>query len=398
MNACRRPLRLFLLPGLALVLSLAGLFLADRAAAGGGVAALGLRPGSPDPLPVGVRVETFIPQVEMPITLIWGPDGRLYFSERRQMAVLVHNPDGSFHARIDVPGVTPQDGQILGMALHPRFPDEPWIYIQYTQNNPLRNRLLRFRYENGVSSEPHLLLETTLPANCINHGGKFVFGPDGALYIGLGDHCASALAQNLTVPQGKVLRVDPMTGAGLPDNPFADGDGPNDDRIWALGLRNPFGMAYDPATGELWLSDNGPACGDEINRIVRGGNYGWPLSGSECEDPGPGYVPPLWSWATPIVPTGIAFYRGNTLPNWHGDLFLCSWRNGQLYRLRLDAARTGLVAAVAYDLGPAGCTFDVVSGPDGNLYTNTHDTDTRDGAIYRLSSLPSWWPLVRRGL
>jgi quinoprotein glucose dehydrogenase len=353
---------------------------------------------TPVPLPAGVRVETFIPNVEVPITLIWGPDGRLYYGDRRRLTVFIYNPDGSLHARVPVPGVTRQDGLMLGMALHPRYPQEPWIYIQYTQNTPLSNRYLRFRYENGVASDPYLLLEAPAPPEgCIDHnGGKLVFGPDGMLYIALGENCLGDMAQDLTVPQGKVLRIDPMTGAGLPDNPFYDGDGPNDDRIWALGLRNPFGLTFDPFTGELWLSDNGPGCGDEINRIVRGGNYGWPLSSPsyfECLDPGAGYIPPLWTWTPPIAPTGIAFYHGNTLPGWHGDLFMCAWRTGYLYRLQLDETRTRITAETVYDIAPAGCTLDVVTGPDGSLYTNT-----RDGAIYRLSSLPVWLPLWRQAI
>ncbi len=369
---------------------LSGLRFDGRVVRAGAVVA---SPVGPDPLPAGVRVETFVPHVTMPITLLWGPDGRLYYSDYSHMAIFVHHSDGSPAGRIDIPGVTASEGSLLGMTFHPDFPGEPWIYIQYIQKEPLRNRIARFRYENGVASDLQLFVETELlSATCINHGGKLVFGPDEALYAAWGDHCRSHLVQDLSRPEGKVLRMDPTTGAGLPDNPFYDGEGPNEDRIWALGLRNPFGMAFDPATGELWLSDNGPACGDEINRIVRGGNYGWPLSGPECVDPGEDYIPPLWNWGnTRIVPTGTTFYQGNTLPYWYGHLFVCSWSTGRLHRLQLDGNRNQIVAETVYDLSPAGCTLDVVTGPDGNLYTNT-----REGAIYRLSSIPMWWPLIQQ--
>ncbi len=348
------------------------------------------------PLPSHILVETWVTGTNVPVALAWGADGYLYHTEKNLHVVQVRDASGALIDSIALPIPAADITDIYGLALDPAFPNQPLFYVFYTHTEPLSNRVLRFRYASDVSSDPVLLFSAPVPGDCLEHnGGKLAFGHEGALYVSFGENCIDALAQDMTIPQGKILRISPIDGSAWPDNPFADGVGPNDDRIWALGVRNPFGLIIDPDTGNVWESENGPGCGDEVNRIIAGGNYGWPVSSPsyfECIDPGASYHLPAWSWTPTIAPTGLSFYSGYRLRGWHGDLLMCAWRTGRLYRFRLDASRTRLVDLQEYDIRPAACKLDVVAGPDGSLFISARD----EQAIYRLSSEALWLPLLLR--
>lgn len=348
------------------------------------------------PMPAELRAEPWVTGTDVPIALVWGPDRRLYYTEKNLHVIQVRDANGALVESITLPLPAADIKDLYGLALDPDFSSQPVFYVFYTHADPLSNRVLRFRYENGVATEPKTLFSAPLPTECLEHnGGKLAFGSDGALFISFGENCVDALAQDMTLPQGKILRIDPADGSALPDNPFHDGAGPNDDRIWGLGVRNPFGLTVDPATGYVWESENGPGCGDEVNRIVAGANYGWPVSSPsyfECTDPGPSYLLPAWAWTPTIAPTGLSFYNGYRLRGWHGDLLMCAWRTGRLYRFGLDPTRTHLAHLEEYDIRPAFCRLDVVTGPDGSLYISTRD----EKAIYRLVSEPLWLPLLLR--
>lgn len=348
------------------------------------------------PLPTHIRIETWVTGTDAPIALVWGPDGRLYQTEKNLHVIQVRSASGALVDSIPIPLPAGDVKDLYGLALDPAFPLQPVFYVFYTHSDPLSNRVLRFRYADGVASDLLTLFSAPVPGDCLEHnGGKLAFDRDGALIVSFGENCVDALAQDMTIPQGKILRISPLDGSALSDNPFNDGDGPNDDRIWALGVRNPFGLAIDPQTGNVWESENGPGCGDEVNHVVAGGNYGWPVSSPsyfECIDPGPGYLPPDWAWTPTIAPTGLSFYSGHRLWGWHGDLLMCAWRTGRLYRFQLDASRTRLEAMEEYDIRPAACKLDVVDGPDGSLYISARD----EKAIYRLVGEPLWLPLLLR--
>src|SRR5262249_29735556 len=150
----------------------------------------------------------------------------------------------------------------------------------------------------------------TLPAGSNHNGGAIHFGPDRRLYAVIGENGKAPNAQDLTTYAGKVLRMT-RTGRVPPDNPFPDS------LVWSYGLRNSFGFAFDPLPGDLWETENGPTCNDEVNRIVRGANYGWGPS-ETCEGTAPGNtnqdgpdpVLPLAVFNPVIAPTGAAFCDG----------------------------------------------------------------------------------------
>jgi len=204
----------------------------------------------------------------------------------------------------------------------------------------------------------------------------------------LGDHFGSRdQAQNLANHIGKIVRIRP-DGSAPPDNPFV---GRRDARpeIWAYGVRNPQGLAFDPATGKLWEQEHGPRGGDEVNIIEKGRNYGWPVIGYGIDYNGAkihesthkaGMEQPLWHWVPSIAPSGMAFYTGDLFPAWKGNLFIGALAAALLVRLERDGDKitkeerllTGLRERIR----------DVRQGPDGALWLLT---DNPAGRILRLA-------------
>jgi glucose/arabinose dehydrogenase len=227
------------------------------------------------------------------------------------------------------------------------------------------------------------------PPSPSNHfAGRIVQARDGNLFLTTGDHFIDRdKAQTLDNGLGKVVRIAP-DGSTPKDNPFVDR--PNAlPEIWAYGLRNPQGLALHPQTGALWLQEHGPRGGDEVNIIEKGKNYGWPVigygvdySGAKIHDATskPGMEQPIKYWVPSIAPSGMAFYTGDLLPAWKGNLFIGALRSQMLVRLELDGNRIGKEERLLSELGER--IRDVRQGPDGALYLLT---DSSRGRILRVT-------------
>ncbi len=364
------------------------------------LASFGAASASADPPPDHVTVEPFVTGMQFVTAIAIAADGDLYLAENNTKRINIYDPTGSLLGSIAIPGSQENEvGAVLGIALDPDYPSAPYLYVHYLDRISWSNMLIRFRWEQGVISDISTLMDIPLPYNeedpdnpCTEHnGGHITFDHKGALLMGMGDNCRGDLVDDLGNPQGSILRVNRETGEALLDNPFYDGDGPNDDRIWAKGQRNPFGLTTDPATGRIWSSDNGPGCADEVNLIVSGAHYGWPHSSTNyftCLDPGSEYRAPAWLWDKTIGPTGISAYNGHIGSQWQNSLFMCDWNTPVLRRLQLNAARDVIIAEEELDLSPAECLIDVASGPDGNLYIADIEV------VYRVVSVPMWLPLM----
>jgi aldose sugar dehydrogenase len=223
----------------------------------------------------------------------------------------------------------------------------------------------------------------------LNIGCRMVHAPDGNLFVTLGDHFGpSALAQDLDNHIGKIIRITP-DGAAPPDNPFVGRQNALPE-IWAYGLRNAEGLAFNPADGKLWEQEHGPMGGDEINIIEKGKNYGWPLvsygrnyngtpvgNGKATMD---GVVDPLWHWTPSIAPSGMTFYTGDLYPGWKGGLFNGALKFELLSRLELKGDKAVKEERMLQDLHER--IRDVRQGPDGALYLLT---DNASGRILRLT-------------
>jgi glucose/arabinose dehydrogenase len=338
-------------------------------------------PSDPRPVPIpfpspsteifttadGVRffVDTYVSRVEVAWSLAFAADGRLFFTERPGRVRVVQN--GSLVAQ---PALTLTDvvangeSGALGLALHPQFATNHFVYLSYTADNgrgSAVNRLVRYREANNTLVDAVVLLDN-IGASAIHNGSRVRFGPDGTLFMTMGDAAAADNAQSLSSDNGKILRLND-DGTTPRDNPFST-------PVFSFGHRNPQGIDWHPATGELWETEHGNIGNDEINVIEAGKNYGWPVI--EGDAARPGMVTPIVFFTPSVAPSGGSFYRGTAFPAFQNNFFFATLRGMHIHRLRLDASNPRRIAAEEKLIeNRFGRIRDVVSGPDGFLYFST---------------------------
>lgn len=339
-----------------------------------------------------VDVEVWIENLNIPWSLIFLPDGRALVSERPGKIRLISHGKLQPQPYAVVDAARIGEAGLMGLAVHPKFPTEPYIYAMYThqQDGILQNRVVRFRDQGRTGSFDRIIFDH-IPGARFHDGGRIGFGPDGMLYITAGENFHADLAQDLSSLGGKILRITP-TGDIPADNPFKNSP------VYSYGHRNPQGIAWQPDTGRLFESEHGPSgefgrfANDEINRITKGGNYGWPrVIGAPGIRP---YIDPLVVWKKTTPPAGICFYTGNRLPHLKGDLFVATLKSRALIRIKFEGnakiARIERWFAEDFNKGKYGRLRDVVTGPDGALYFTSSNRDGRgiplpgDDKIYRI--------------
>ena len=314
-------------------------------------------------------VEVVVNGLEVPWSLAFAPDSRLFVPERPGRVRIIDTARGTSEVALTLDDVFAQgEAGLLGLALDPAFTSNRLVYVYYTASasgGPV-NRVVRYRESGGRLAEPVVLLDG-IPANTIHDGGRLRFGPDGLLYITTGDAANESLAQDVASYAGKVLRLN-TDGTTPRANPFSS-------PIYSYGHRNPQGFDWHPATGDLWASEHGATGNDEINVIDSGANYGWPrIEGSETL---PGMRAPITFYNPAIAPSGASFYRGQRFPQFTNNLFVATLRGTLLLRLRIDAASRRIVSQERLLEGTFGRIRDVVTGPDGYLYFCTNNRDGR---------------------
>ena len=342
----------------------------------------------PTPTPTASRINTVIPSpvaeekfkpsvevvaenLEIPWSMAFAPDGRLFFTERPGRIGLIEGgevlpePIG----KLDVAQIA--ESGLLGLALHPSFPSDNRLYVQYTMfdSGRLKNRVSSFRFDGRTLSQETVVVDG-IPGAQFHNGGRIRFGPDGKLYITTGDAGDLDAPQNLESLAGKILRVNP-DGTIPDDNPFAGSP------VFSLGHRNPQGLDWHPATGDLYISEHGPRAHDEVNLIEPGENYGWPDAFGEARDSR--FVAPLIQTGdTTWAPSGASFYRGDKLSAWKSDLFIATLRGVHLRRIILSPPTYRQVEFhEPLFVGEFGRLRDVAEGPDGFLYICTNNRDGR---------------------
>ncbi len=312
--------------------------------------------------------------LDNPAAFTLAPDGRIFYGERLTGAVRIFNPaNGTNTLLYTVPNLATFGEQgLLGIALDPNYPAEPLVYVYATRtvNGATQNQILRITDRNGVGYLSRNSVIYTAPGAVVHNGGRILFGPDGMLYAVTGDVQVLANSQNLGNTMGKVLRMSRF-GLAPTDNPFPGS------LIYAYGIRNSFGMAFDPVYGGLWETENGPACNDELNRVYRGLNYGWgptqtcstpPAAPVNTNRDGPSPVYPLAHYTPPPAVTGIAFCRACGLGSAvEGALLYGTFNTRQVRRVTLDRRRTG-VAAEAVEYTHSNSILSMERGPDGAVY------------------------------
>ncbi len=344
-----------------------------------------------EPLPPDVKIETVVPTANQLVAMDFTPDGRLLYTERvsdfagntyRGFVRVVVNGQLRPDPVYAFPVLHEGERGLLGIAVDPNFAADHYVWVYFSRYSTstdcgnYMNRVVRFvlNDDNTIAGEPETV--GCFPISeyeTIHNGGNLHFGPDGKLYITVGNNDATNdavdPAQDLGSPLGKLHRFTAGAPLSIPgDNPFAGSS------IYAYGLRNSFDFDFDPITGQIFATENGDACDDEINRLLPGGNYGW-RPNYPCDDAAPGgpdphynTIPPLIYWSSSIAPTGLTFYRGDLIPEWKNDLFMCAFKDSStaLHHFKLNASRTAIVAHTI--VAGTQCRTDVLTGPDGALY------------------------------
>lgn len=310
--------------------------------------------------------------------LAWGPDAHIWVTERGGTVTRVDPATGTRSVVGNVPGVLEQgEGGLMGLAFHPDFAANPWVYVVHTYGPGARNRVIRLRYESGAFGAMEVMLDQ-VPGSSIHNGSRLAVGPDGFLYVTTGDAADVALPQDAASLAGKVLRMT-LEGSPAPGNPFGN-------YAWSIGHRNPQGMTFLP-DGSLWVTEHGASDNDEVNRIESGRNYGWPNVRGRCDgDAGSGEIPfcqannvaePLATWTPTIAPAGLDWYESDLIPQWSGSLLFASLKDATLYRLPLSADRGSVVEIIPLYVRAFGRMRAVLVGPDGTVYIGTSNRDGR---------------------
>jgi glucose/arabinose dehydrogenase len=325
------------------------------------------------------RVEIVAEGLESPWAVVPTPDGRVFITERPGRLRVVQNGVLSAKPVAGVPTLAYQgQGGLLDITLHPDFRTNRLVYLSYTVDTDqgLMTRVARW-VETAEGLENMQVVFAGFPGSDKpkHFGSRIRFGLDRKLYITLGERGEGRRAQDLMDLNGKTLRLND-DGTVPADNPFV---GRKDARpeIFSYGNRNSQGMAVQPATGLVFQTEHGPSWndapggGDEVNLIVAGGNYGWPLV--HHRDTREGFVAPLAEYTPAIAPAGCMFYTGDAFPAWRGDFFFTNLVGKMLVRLKLDGP--SVVGQEHLLKNAFGRLRDVAQGMDGSVYVITSDTD-----------------------
>lgn len=333
-----------------------------------------------------ITASKFAGSLNAPVAFTFAPDGRVFYGERFTGKIRILTADGSGDSVFfQVPNVVSNGEQgLLGLALHPNYPATPYVFAYATRlvSGNERNQIVRVTDNAGTGENMQVIWSSPTVSGSYHDGGHIAFGPDGKLYAVVGEGHSSANAQKMTNDAGKILRMD-TDGTAPGDNPFGS------KLIWTYGLRNSFGFDFDPLTGRLWESENGPECNDEINRIIKGRNYGWgphetcshpPAAPRNTNQDGAKPIKPEIWWTPTVAPTGTAFCDSCGLgPRTDGRLLVGQYNTGRIVKLRLDSDRREIAGSKNFYQHSEGI-LSIETAPDGSIYFSD------SGAIYQLVS------------
>ncbi len=338
--------------------------------------------------------------LDHPWGMAWLPDGSLLITERPGRLKHLSADDKNITSVAGVPPVFASgQGGLLDITLHPRFAENQWVYFTYADGDRSSNRtkVARAKFDGKTMANWSIIFEVSdLKSGSQHFGSRLAWLPDETLLISIGDggnpplHFKGALirkqAQNLGTHFGKIIRIKD-DGSIPADNPFVNQAGALPE-IWSYGHRNIQGLTVDPATGEVWATEHGSRGGDELNRLEKGKNYGWPLVSFSQEytsprqvapvSTRPGFQDPKVVWTPSIAPSGLAVYQGDRIPAWKGNILAGALVNEAVFRYEVDT-KGNVRQAETIQLGQR--VRDVRQGPDGFLYVLT---DHSAGRLIRL--------------
>ena len=341
-----------------------------------------------------IRLEPVIKNLDVPWGLAFLPDGDMLVTERAGQMIRFKN--GQKVAEIiGLPKIEAKgQGGLLDIVLHPDYKNNGWIYFAY--NSPADNinegwntALMRAKLQDNTLIDQKILFKAVPDSKSgVHFGCKITFDNKGHVFFGVGERGKKENAQDLSNDCGKIHRIN-EDGTIPTDNPFYNQSGARQ-TIWSYGQRNPQGLVYNNKTGILWESEHGPMGGDELNIIVPGKNYGWPVitygknydgTTITLERSRPGMEQPVKYWDPSFAPCGMTFVEGTSYPGWEGNILIGSLRFKYLVRCELSGNTVTHEEIVLRDIGRL---RNVVMGPDGFIYVAVESP----GIIYRLVPVP----------
>jgi glucose/arabinose dehydrogenase len=322
-------------------------------------------------VPTGFTDSLVVNGLTNPTAMALAPDGRIFVCEQGGKLRIVK--DGVLLATPFLTVTVDSAGErgLLGIAFDPNFVSNQLVYVYYTVPTPAHNRVSRFIANGDVAlaGSEVILMELPNLSTATNHNaGAIHFGPDGNLYVAVGDNANGNNAQSFSTTLGKMLRIT-STGTIPTDNPFFNSTTGNNRSIWALGLRNPFTFAFQPGTGRMFINNVGLSTWEEINDGIAGANYGWPICEGPCSPPNPSFTDPIFYYENTGVEcaiTGGSFYNPNVVQfptDFVGSYFFADFCGGWIHRLNL----TNGVTVSDFAAGISN-PVDLKVSPDGFLY------------------------------
>jgi glucose/arabinose dehydrogenase len=336
-----------------------------------------------------IAVQVVASDLDDPWALAFLPDGRMLVTQRSgQIRIVTRN--GQVSAPIaGVPAVySSGQGGLLDIALAPDFATSRLVYFSFGEpgDGGAATAVARARFADDRLQDTTVIFRAVPRTGGGAHfGSRLAFGRDGTLFVTTGERFQFDPAQDLSGHLGKVLRIN-RDGSVPADNPFVGRSGVRPE-IWSYGHRNVEGAAIHPETGKLWTHEMGPAGGDELNITEAGRNYGWPLvswgrhyGGAAIPAPTtrPDFAQSIRHWVPVIAPSGMAFYTGDAIPQWRGNLLIGGMVARAIVRLTLNGEQ--VTAEERISLG--GRIRDVRQGPDGAVYA----LDESNGTLLRLTA------------
>lgn len=350
-----------------------------------------------------IKTETAIEVTEIadgldhPWAIAFLPDGRMLVTEKIEGRLRIVDGRGRISSPLrGVPEVDGRDqGGLLDIEIAPDFERSRRVFFSYYEPREGGNGLAvaRARLSNGARprlENVQVIFRQEPTHDSTKHaGGRLAFGPEGMLFVTLGDRFDEDVrekSQRLDNHFGKVVRIR-LDGSAPPDNPFVDREGARPE-VWSIGHRNVLGIAFD-ARDRLWVVEMGPQGGDELNLVQKGRDYGWPTIGFGREYSGDpihetaqaeGMEQPIYFWDPVISPGALTIYSGDVFPEWKGDFLIAGLTSKAIVRLRLENDRVVGEERVLAERGER--IREVVQGPDGSVYALT---DGADGKLLRLT-------------
>jgi glucose/arabinose dehydrogenase/cytochrome c5 len=330
------------------------------------------------------QLNTWVGGLKEPYSLAFLGAGLAIVTEKRGHAFLIEKEKLAARPLLGLPVVdTAGQAGLYDVVPHPDYAKNGWIYLAFS--DPRRNaageavsltRIIRGRIKDGALIDQENIyqakLEHYVKAGGVHFGGRIAFDRQGYLYFTIGERGGKMVAQDLSLPVGKIHRLHD-DGRVPADNPFVK-DPKALPSIWSYGHRNPQGLAFNAATGELYNSEHGPRGGDELNLVGPGRNYGWPVITYGMEYDGTamtdithkeGMEQPMTYWTPSLAVCGINLYTGDRFPKWKDQLFLASLAAQELRRIEIKGGKVVAQETLFKDLGRI---RHVIGGPDGALY------------------------------